>query len=426
ASAHPDLDALLAALPVGAPGPDAVIVPCLTDAGADVPAALRAAAHTLLAVLRAKAEDDRLSATRVVAVTRSAVSADADETVTDPVGAALWGLLRSAELEGPGCSLLLDVDVPSGRTDGGPAAVLAEALATGEPELAVRAGRFLRPRLVRATAVVPAVDRARPAPFGPEDTVLITGGTGALGSLFARHLITGYGARHLILAGRRGADAEGATDLAEELTALGSDVRLAACDVASAEDLATLLASIPAGQRLAGVVHCAGVTDDGVLGSLTPERFDAVLRPKADAAWNLHRQTRDLDLAMFVLFSSVAGTLGSAGQANYATANALLDGLAAYRQGLGLPAQSLAWGMWLGRGMAGHLTDTDVTRMANSGVLGLSEAQGLALFDAARAAGGPVLVPVKYDAATLRRQGTAMPPLFATLVGARRPGAADG
>jgi acyl carrier protein len=155
---------------------------------------------------------------------------------------------------------------------------------------------------------------------------------------------------------------------------------------------------------------------------MTPQRFDAVLRPKADAAWNLHEQTRHLDLDMFVLFSSVAGVLGSAGQANYATANAFLDGLASHRRGLGLPGQSLAWGMWLGQGMAGHLSDTDVARMANSGVLGLAEPEGLALFDAARGAAGPLYVPLKFDAATLRAQGSAMPPMFATLVGARRSG----
>ncbi len=267
-----------------------------------------------------------------------------------------------------------------------------------------------------------------PPRIGPAGTVLVTGGTGALGGQVARHLVTAHGVRHVLLASRRGAAAPGAAQLAAELSAAGAQVRLAACDAAARDELAALLASVPGEHPLAGVVHCAGVLDDGVIGSLTPERVDAVLRPKADAAWNLHELTADLGLSAFVLFSSAGGTLGAAGQANYTAANAFLDGLATYRRGRGLPGLSLAWGLWAEGGMSGDLLQTDLIRMARAGVLGLSSRDGLALFDAGLAAGGPVVVPVRLDVAALRALGPAVPTILAGLAGraGRRVAAAAG
>ncbi|WP_316311382.1 SDR family NAD(P)-dependent oxidoreductase, partial [Clavibacter michiganensis] len=148
--------------------------------------------------------------------------------------------------------------------------------------------------------------------------VLITGGTGSLGRLLARHLVTRHGVRHLLLAGRRGPDAPGARELAEELAEHGAEVGLVACDLTEPGAVAAVAAAVPAAHPLTAVVHTAGVLDDGVLDALTPDRLDTVLRPKADAAWQLHEQTRDLDLAAFVLYSSTAGLMGSPGQANYA------------------------------------------------------------------------------------------------------------
>ncbi|MFB7666047.1 type I polyketide synthase [Kitasatospora sp. NPDC056138] len=270
-----------------------------------------------------------------------------------------------------------------------------------------------------------------PAPHAAEGTVLVTGGTGSLGRLVARHLVTAHGARHLLLTSRQGAAAPGAAELEAELTALGATVAFAACDAADREALADVLASVPAGHPLTAVIHTAGVLDDGVVASLTPERVERVLRPKVDAALNLHELTAGLDLSAFVLFSSASGTLGSAGQGNYAAANVFLDSLAQHRRALGLPATSLAWGLWADvSGMAGTLDETDLTRVTRGGMAPLTSSQGLELFDAARASDHAVLVPTALDLAALRTELGAgpVPPLFRGLLRTveRRTAAAGG
>ncbi|MGW5237191.1 SDR family NAD(P)-dependent oxidoreductase, partial [Streptomyces nodosus] len=304
--------------------------------------------------------------------------------------------------ENPGRFVLLDLAT---GTPAAPAALVAAlAAAYDEPDLAVRGSDVLTARLAR----VPAPEAG--ADWNPDGTVLITGGTGGLGGVLARHLVIERGVRRLLLASRRGPAADGAPALVDELTALGASVDVAACDVTDREALAALLARVPAEHPLSAVVHTAGVVDDGVIGSLTAERLDTVLRPKADAAWHLHELTRDLDLDAFVLFSSVAATLGSPGQGNYAAGNAFLDALAAHRHALGLPATSLAWGPWTQSvGMTGTLSDIDVERIARSGMPPLTVEQGVALFDAALATGGPALLPVRLDLAVLRTQGEIAP-----------------
>jgi NADPH:quinone reductase-like Zn-dependent oxidoreductase len=237
-----------------------------------------------------------------------------------------------------------------------------------------------------------------PATLNPHGTVLITGATGTLGALTARHLITRHGARHLLLISRRGPEAPGAAELEAELTALGAHVTVAACDTADREALAGVLASIPAGHPLTAVIHTAGVLDDGIITALTPEQLQTVLTPKVDAAWNLHELTSDDDLSAFVLYSSAAGTVGNPGQANYAAANAYLDALAHHRHVHGQPAISLAWGLWGETGgMAGRLGEADRARMARSGFRPMSSGEGLALLDAALDSGRPVLMPARLD-----------------------------
>jgi NADPH:quinone reductase-like Zn-dependent oxidoreductase/acyl carrier protein len=261
-----------------------------------------------------------------------------------------------------------------------------------------------------------------PDPAAPREagTVLITGGTGTLGALTARHLAGTGRARALLLTSRSGPAAPGAAALAADLAAHGGPVHVVACDAADRDALAALLAAVPAGCPLTGVVHTAGILDDGVTGALTAARLDAVMAPKADAAWHLHELTEHSDLDAFVLFSSAAATFGGAGQGNYAAGNAFLDALASYRQSRGLPATSLAWGLWADAStLTGRLGGTDRARMTRGGMVALSAADGLALLDAALARDEALLVPARLDLAGLRTQaarGAAVPPLWRGLI----------
>ncbi|MHC3412658.1 SDR family NAD(P)-dependent oxidoreductase, partial [Streptomyces sp. DT17] len=287
-------------------------------------------------------------------------------------------------------------------------ASVAALAAVGEPQLALRGGLPYAPRLTR---VARTDDTTVPrAPFDQAGTVLITGGTGMLGSRVARHLAAEHGVRHLLLASRSGPDAPGVTALEEELAALGAEVSVVACDIADRRALAGLLDGVPAEHPLTGVVHAAGALDDGVISSLTPGRIDTVLRPKTDAALHLHRLTEGMDLSAFVLFSSAAGTFGGPGQGNYAAANALLDALAEQRRADGLAGQSIAWTLWEQRSaMTGHLDDDEVRRIARSGMPPLTTGQGLDLFDAALTAGPPSLLAMRLDTAALRARADTDP-----------------
>ena len=254
-----------------------------------------------------------------------------------------------------------------------------------------------------------------PRPADTDGTALITGGTGTLGAAVARHLITEHGIRHLVLTSRRGLAADGAKELAAELTELGADVRIEACDAADRDALATLLGSLA--HPLTSVIHTAGVLSDGVLASQDADTLATVMKPKVDAAWNLHELTKDLDLSAFVLFSSAAGILGGPGQSNYAAANSFLDALAQHRRDQGLPATSVAWGVWAERsGMTGHLDEADLARMARSGMEPIELGQGMTMFDNAMAGDHAVLLGVAFAAGALRRGGV-VPPLFRALAG---------
>ncbi|MEQ0565334.1 SDR family NAD(P)-dependent oxidoreductase [Amycolatopsis sp. NEAU-NG30] len=276
-------------------------------------------------------------------VTRGAVSTGAADPVTDPEQALVWGLGRVVRQEQParwGGVADLPADADDAVVD-----LFLGALTGPEDELAVRPEGVFARRLTR-----PATTTARRS-WRPEGTVLITGGTGALGAHVARRLAA-QGAPHLLLVSRSGAGAEGAAELEAELTALGSRVTVAACDAADRAALGALLDALPADAPLRAVIHTAAVLDDAVLDELTLDQVGRVLRVKAEAALTLHELTRDLDLDAFVLFSSLAGVFGGAGQGNYAPGNAFLDAFARYRRGLGLPATSIGWGHWAGGGMA--------------------------------------------------------------------------
>ncbi|MDN3265858.1 type I polyketide synthase [Streptomyces sp. CSDS2] len=354
------------------------VEPFAAEAPTGLPDAVRAATGHVTDLVRRWLAAPHLERTRLVVRTAGAVATNAGET-PDPVAAAVWGLVRSAQSEHPGRIVLLD-------TEPGDSPDLAPVLTADEPQLSLRGGRLLRPRLTRLAPP------GEVAPWSGTGTVLITGGTGTLGAVAARHLVARHGVRRLLLTSRRGAEAEGAAELVAELTESGATVTVAACDVADRDALAALLADIPAEHPLTGVIHTAGVVDDGLIASLTPERFDTVLRPKVDAAWNLHELTRDLELSAFVLYSSLAGVLGTVGQGNYAAANSFLDALAQHRAALGLPAVSVSWGLWSdASGMTGHLTEADRARLTRNGLTPISIDVGTALLDAAVSAGRPAL-----------------------------------
>ncbi|MER7910502.1 thioester reductase domain-containing protein [Streptomyces sp. NPDC096068] len=417
---------------------DAVVLPVGFSPATDPAASARIRTRRLLEVVQRWLADDRLADVPLVVVTRRAVAVDEGEPV-DPGNAAVWGLLRSAQSETPGRFWLVDVDAETdedgsadgdGRTDASTAA--QAALDSGEPQVALRRGQLLVPRLQYLPQYGEVSSTAYRSPYGNrEGTVLITGGTGSLGALFARHLVREHGVGHLLLTSRRGEQAEGAAELAAELKELGAEVTVAACDVADREDLAELLSNVPVRHPLTAVIHAAGVLDDGLVGSQTPERLAAVLRPKAEATWNLHELTREEELSAFVLFSSIAGVVGGPGQSTYAAANSFLDGLARQRAAEGLPATSVAWGLWTqDGGMSGGLDAADLGRIARGGFLPVTAGAGTALLDLALGTGRPALVATPLDLDAVRKLET-VPALFRGLVRApARPragaGGADG
>jgi polyketide synthase 12 len=282
-------------------------------------------------------------------------------------------------------------------------------------------------RLMREGRHVGKIVLTVPRRLDPAGTVLITGGTGTLGRLLARHLVTAHGVRRLLLASRRGPDSAVVEELVGDLGALGAHVEVAAADAADRGQLAELFARVPAEHPLTAVVQATGVLDDGMVVSLSPDRLARVLRAKIDAALNLHELTRDADLAAFVVFSGAAGLLGNPGQGNYAAANAFVDALAQHRRAHGLPAVSLAWGYWAeASGLTEHLDQGDVSRMARGGMVPLSSEQGMALFDAALGLDEPLQVPLPLDLAALRASGDAraVHPLYRGLLqAAPRPSA---
>ncbi|MGW6866621.1 type I polyketide synthase [Streptomyces sp. NPDC054912] len=421
ARGYADLAELAVAVEAGTPAPAYVLAPFPRQADGPAPDTLRQAAHRALGLVRAWLADERFETSRLVVVTAGAV-AGPGEGVEDLPHAAIRGLLRSAETENPGRFVLADVADPAALSDlTGPAgaALLAAALDSGEPELLLRDGTVHVPRLRRTPPGSPAAP-VNGVDIDPNGTALITGGSGSLAGIVARHLAGAHGVRHLLLLSRRGADAPGAAERTAELAALGAEVTWAACDAADRDALAAVLSAIPTEHPLTTVVHTAGVLDDGVIASLTPERLDAVLRPKAVAALHLHELTRDLPITAFVLYSAIAGTLGAAGQANYACANVHLDALAEQRHHQGLPATSLAWGLWAAAGgMIGGLDESRLRRMEQQGMGALSAADGMTLLDAALASGRPVLVPARLHPAALRAAAAPGPvaPVFRDLLG---------
>ncbi len=424
---YPGLSALRAALDDGAAAPELVLVDAAAIAGegepsidADVGEALalgglaaraRKLTARTLELLQEWIADERLVDARLLLVTEGALAVAADEAPSLAQG-ALVGLMRSAQSEHPGRFGLIDL-----ATDGVSGGSLDGALRSDEPEIALRGDALYAPRLGRV--MVAPSDGVGPADGdAPTDgdglaherleqrgTVLITGGTGGLGALLARHLAGERGVKRLLLASRSGGEAPGAQALAEQLSELGCDVQLAACDVSDRAQLKALLASVPQAHPVSVAIHAAGVIDDGTIASLDGERLARVMSPKVDAAVNLHELAGQAEL---IFFSSAAATVGSPGQGNYAAANAFLDTLALHRRASGLPGTSLAWGAWdQGAGMTGELSAADRARLARAGLAPLSGELGLELFDRARTLEQALLVPMRLETSSLRAQAKA-------------------
>lgn len=375
------------------PAPARLIVDATEPAMPSAPAAAHARIHRLLPLLQSLLRDDRLTSVVLLVVTRNGMSVGPQDAAPALDQAPLWGLLRCARHEHIDRRLrILDIDAASSTEQ-----IAAALREDTQPELALRAGVLYAPRLAPLAAELSAQPAASSLSRLAQGTVLITGGTGELATILCRHLVIARGARHVVLASRRGMQADGAADLVRELSAHGASVRVVACDVADARELSALLSTIPATTPLRAVFHCAAVLDDAPLSALSVERFLRVLAPKLDAAWHLHELCRSLDLDAFVLFSSAASILGPPGQANYAAANAALDALAIARRQQGLPAQSLAWGPWQsqGQGLTAKLATAQIERQRSHGIDLLSPDEGLALLDAALARSEALVVPIR-------------------------------
>ncbi|MGH2879412.1 MAG: type I polyketide synthase [Solirubrobacteraceae bacterium] len=382
----------------------------LRASGEEVVASAHRIAENALVALQSLLSEENGARPRVCVVTHRALAARAGESVEDVAASVVLGLTRAAQMESPGRLTLVDVDDEHVSLQMITAAVVSE-----EPQIAIRDGQALRARLARANAAVvpqPLLD--------PSRTVLITGGLTGLGALIARHLAGVHKVRSLVIAARSGPKAQHAERLRQELTELGAEVRILACDVSSREQVADLLDRVPEEMPLGAVVHSAAVLDDGVLQSLTPDRLRSVLRPKVDGAWHLHELTSQLDLSAFVLFSSVAGVLGNPGQANYAAANAFLDALAAHRRSRGLPGVSIAWGRWEQADVDSvALQAADLDRLARLGVSPLPAEEGLRLFDLALAGLSSTTIALRLDLPKVRalaRDGIVVP-LLSDVVG---------
>ncbi|UNI16131.1 putative PKS/NRPS-like protein biosynthetic cluster [Purpureocillium takamizusanense] len=323
----------------------------------------------------------------IVWITRQAVGTgvDDDGAVQGLAAAPLWGLMRTARSEHPNLRLrLIDLSERQANING-----LASALAlSDEPECALRKGGLVFvPRMERRAPSLSGVRRHHGPPTTTtgtrlpcrEGAVLITGGTGGIGQRVARWLVGTHGIRDLVLVSRRGAAAPGATSLANDLARLGARVSLVAGDVADHDGVKAIMSHFNQSRPLRGVIHAAGALDDSVLAALTPQRCDATFAPKAFGALHLHRLTRGMDLDFFVLFSSVSGILGTAGQGNYAAANTFLDALAYSRRAQNLAATAIAWGLWDGDGMAARISPSSRVRFAQSGLDALSPEEGLEL-----------------------------------------------
>lgn len=351
----------------------------------------------------------------LVWVTRHAVGAGADDDpVTGLDAAPLWGLMRTARNEHPDLRLrLIDLDEEASTFK----TLIPALMLSEEPECAVRRGRVLVPQMqhvkLRSNQMTTRLLRS-------DGAVLITGGLGGLGKRVARWLVSAHGIRDLVLISRHGMKAPGAKELIVELAELGGKATVVACDMADPNSIKSTMAIFDESRPLRGVVHAAGAQDNGVISTLTPERCATGLMAKVDGAWYLHQLTRNMDLDIFVMFSSTFGVMGMMGHSSYAAANTFLDALAHLRRSQGLPATSIAYGAWDGKGMAAGMVGTgSLTLLTQLGLGTITAQEGLALFEKAVRDGRSLTVATALDSERLQNyhlERGAIPPLYRSLL----------
>ncbi|KAI0444727.1 polyketide synthase [Xylaria telfairii] len=366
----------------------------LWDSGTDVVQT----AHKLTTKALAQLQD--ATSTRfgvpVVWVTRHAIGAAVGDRPAGIGAAPLWGLARTARSEHPELRLrMIDLgDEIASKTFG-----LAMTL-NDQTELAIRQEQLLVPHIERTGlgSLLPV----RRTLLRADGAVLITGGLGDLGGRVARRLVSTHGVRDLVLTSRRGMESPGADMFVAELARLGAKATIVGGDVADLDSLRSIIQIFTADRPLRGIIHAAGVTDSGVLSSLTAQKCATTFAPKVDGLWNLHQLTKDMDLDLFMIFSSISGILGLPGLANYAAANSFVDALAYLRRAQGLPATSVAYGMWAGDGMATTLVSTTRTHLSQLGLGSLAPASGLELFEQAVHRGRELTIAAVLDLERLR------------------------
>jgi reducing polyketide synthase SwnK len=362
------------------------------------------------------------SRTPMVWITRNAVGARPDDTAAGLGASTLWGLLRTGRMEHPELRVrIIDLDGRPFTDD-----TLARALVLGgECEFAIRNGQLLVPRMQRVEAL-PQLAHHRL--LRRDGAVLITGGLGGIGRHIARWLASKHGIRDIVITSRHGMKARGAGDLVAELSELGAKATVVASNIANLAEVQGIMKLFDENRPLRGVVHAAGVLDDGVIQSLTPRRCAATFGPKVDGAWHLHSLTRDMDLDLFMVTSSISGIMGSTGRANYSAANIFLDSLMQMRRSEGLPATSVALGLWGGEGMSGNLSRMERVRYARFGLDPLEPSHGLALFEQAVRSERAVTVAAAYDLDRLQsyyEDRGETPPLFRALLGQEESASLD-
>ncbi|MFE6166158.1 SDR family NAD(P)-dependent oxidoreductase, partial [Streptomyces sp. NPDC056486] len=407
-----DLAELGHALENGAAAPDTVIAPLPTSTTPtkDTPTEIHDTLTRTLTFLQHWLNNDHYTNTHLILTTHHATTVHPDE---DPnlTHATLTGLIRTAQTEHPHRITLIDLD-----THPDTPRALPHTLTTNEPHLAIRQGTLHIPRLTRLPHT-PTPDTPATT-WNPQGTVLITGGTGTLAAHTARHLVTHHGIRHLHLASRTGQQAPGADQLTTQLTQLGAKVTITACDTADPDQITALLDTIPATHPLSAIIHTAGTIDMAPIQNLTPQQLHTVLRPKIDTAWNLHHATRHLNLDAFILYSSLAATLASPGQANYAAANTYLNALAHHRHTQNLPATSIAWGPWADNtGMIRHLNTTTRNHTTRTGFPPHTTQHALTLLDTALTTHHPTTTATHLNTTNLTTQAhnNTLPPLLHNL-----------